>query len=219
MNAWLKRWLFTTYHKDVGILYFVTSLYFGFIGAILAMLMRGQLAVPGNGLLTDLAYNQAVTMHGLIMILWFLSPLGIAFANYFVPLQIGAKDLAFPRLNALSYWMYLFGGLLAALGFFLPGGNANGGWTTYAPLADPAYSPGPGVTVAFLGLALLITSVTLGSVNFIVMILYMRAPGMTMRKMPIFSWFIFFTMIQMLFAFPTLLAGLIMLSADRLLGT
>src|SRR5713226_946684 len=120
MKAFLKRWLFTTYHKDVGILYFVTSLYFGFIGAILAILMRGQLAVPNNGLLTDVAFNQAVTMHGLIMILWFLSPLGIAFANYFVPLQIGAKDLAFPRVNALRYWMYLFGGILAALGFFLP---------------------------------------------------------------------------------------------------
>jgi len=219
MNSWLRRWLFTTYHKDVGILYFVTALYFGFIGAILAMLMRGQLAVPGNSLLSAASYNQAVTMHGLIMILWFLSPLGIAFANYFVPTQIGAKDLAFPRLNALSYWMYLFGGILAAIGFFLPGGNANGGWTTYAPLAGPNYSPGPGVTVAFLGLALLITSVTLGSINFVVMILYMRAPGMTLRKMPIFSWFIFFTMIQMLFAFPSLLAALVMLSADRILGT
>jgi len=219
MNAWLRRWLFTTYHKDVGILYFVTSLYFGFIGAILAVLMRGQLAQPNNTLLTASTFNQAVTMHGLIMILWFLSPLGIAFANYFVPMQIGAKDLAFPRLNALSYWMYLFGGILAALGFFLPGGNANGGWTTYAPLADPNYSPGPGVTISFLGLALLITSVTLGSVNFIVMILYMRAPGVTLRNMPIFSWFIFLMMIQMLFAFPSLLAGLVMLASDRLMGT
>src|SRR5437016_14177045 len=147
MNAWLRRWLFTTYHTDVGSLYFVTSLYFGFIGAILAMLMRGQLAVPDNGLLNAISYNQAVTMHGLIMILWFLSPLGIAFANYFVPLQIGAADVAFARLNATSYWMYVFSGITAFASFFVPGGSPASGWTNYSPLTSLQFSPGSGETL------------------------------------------------------------------------
>src|SRR5881397_4386939 len=168
MNAWLRRWLFTTYHKDVGILYFVTSLYFGFIGAILAMLMRGQLAVPGNSLLNAVAYNQAVTMHGLLMILWFLSPLGIAFANYFIPLQIGAKDLAFPRLNAFSYWLYAAGGLIAFAGFFVPGGSASAGWTNYSPLTSINYSPGAGETLGAAGILTLVASITMGTVNILV---------------------------------------------------
>ena len=102
---WLRRWLTTTYHKDIGILYLVSSLYFGFVGAVLALLMRIQLSGVNNTFLDPMAYNQAVTMHGLIMILWFLSPLGIALGNYFVPTQIGAKDLALPRINALGYWL------------------------------------------------------------------------------------------------------------------
>jgi cytochrome c oxidase subunit I+III len=120
MDPWLKRWLFTTNHKDIGILYFVSALYFGFVGAILAVFMRVQLAVPVNNFLGASAYDQAVTLHGLIMILWFLSPLAIAFMNYVMPLQIGAKDMAMPRLNALGYWLFVFGGITATLGFFLP---------------------------------------------------------------------------------------------------
>ncbi len=219
MNSWLRRWLFTTYHKDIGLLYFVTSLWFGFIGSILALLIRAQLSEPMNTLLSPGSYNQAVTMHGLIMILWFLSPLAIGLANYFVPTQIGAKDLALPRLNALGYWLYLAGGLIAALGFFMPGGNANGGWTSYAPLSSSQYSPGPGPTFAFAGLILLAVSITLGSVNFLLTIAYLRAPGMTFSKVPMFTWFIVFTMLQMLLAFPTLISALLMLMADRVLGT
>ncbi len=220
MDPRLRRWLFTTYHKDVGILYFVTALVFGAVGALLAEGIRIQLASPNNTFLSSTVYDQFVTMHGLIMILWFLSPLGIAFANYFVPLQIGADDLAFPRLNAMSYWMYLFGGIIATIGFILPGiGTALGGWTTYAPLSSLQYSPGAGPTLTFAGLVMLITSITLGSVNFLVTIFQMRAPGITWRKLPMFTWFILFTIALMLFAFPTLLAATVMLTSDRVLGS
>ncbi len=217
--SWLKRWLFTTNHKDVGLLYFFTSLYFGFIGGILAVLMRAQLSVPNNSLLSAVYYDQAVTMHGLIMIFWFLSPIAIGLANYFVPLQIGAKDLAFPRLNALSYWLYLAGGIMAVLSFFVPGGAANAGWTTYQPLATPGFEPGTGPTLVYLGLVLLAASVTLGSVNILTSIIWMRAPGMTLSKLPMFTWFMLFTIIAMLFAFPTLIAAFVLASTDRILGT
>ena len=216
-DSWLKRWLFTTNHKDVGTLYFFTSLYFGFIGAVLALLMRVQLSVPNNNFLTAFYYDQAVTMHGLIMIFWFLSPIALGLANYFVPLQIGARDLAFPRLNALSYWLYLAGGALAVLSFFVPGGSADAGWTTYQPLA--VLSQGSGPTLAYLGLVLLAASVTLGSVNFMASIIWLRATGMTLSKMPMFTWFMLFTIIAMLFAFPTLIAAFALASADRILGT
>jgi cytochrome c oxidase subunit I+III len=218
MDPWLKRWLYTTNHKDIGILYFISALYFGFIGALLAIFMRVQLSVPLNNFLGAAAYDQAVTLHGLIMILWFLSPLAIAFMNYMMPLQIGAKDMAMPRLNALGYWLFVFGGILATLGFFLPGGNASGGWTTYVPLST-SYTPGPGPTLAFLGLIMLVVSITIGSVNILLTIVYMRAPGMTWRKIPMFTWFVLFTILQMLFSFPSLLAGLLMLVSDRVLGT
>ena len=214
---WLKRWLFTTNHKDVGILYFFTSCYFGFIGAVLALLMRVQLSVPDNNFLSAFYYDQAVTMHGLIMIFWFLSPIAIGLANYFVPLQIGAKDLAFPRLNAMSYWLYLAGGVLAVLSFFVPGGSANAGWTTYQPLA--VLSLGTGPTLAYLGMVLLAASVTLGSVNFLVSIIWLRAPGVSFSKLPMFTWFMLFTIIAMLFAFPTLIAAFVLASTDRILGT
>ena len=214
---WLKHWLYTTNHKEVGLLYFFTSCYFGFIGAALALLMRVQLSVPNNNFLSAFYYDQAVTMHGLIMIFWFLSPIALGLANYFVPLQIGAKDLAFPRLNAMSYWLYLAGGILAVLSFFVPGGTASAGWTTYQPLA--VLTPGTGPTLAYLGMVLLAASVTLGSVNFLVSIIWMRAPGLTLSKLPMFTWFMLFTIIAMLFAFPTLIAAFALASTDRILGT
>jgi cytochrome c oxidase subunit I+III len=216
-ESWLKHWLFTTNHKDVGTLYFFTSLYFGFVGAILALLMRVQLSVPNNTFLSAFYYDQAVTMHGLIMIFWFLSPIAIGLANYFVPLQIGAEDLAFPRLNALSYWLYLAGGVLAVLSFFVPGGTASAGWTTYQPLA--VLTQGSGPTLAYLGLVLLSASVTLGSINFLTSIIWLRAPGVTLSKVPMFTWFILFTIVAMLFAFPTLIAAFVLASTDRILGT
>ena len=153
-TAWLKRWLFTTNHKEVGILYLVTSFFFAFLAGILAFLMRTQLALPSEKFLAPPQYNEAVTMHGLLMVLWFLSPLGIAFANYFVPLQIGAKDVAFARLNATSYWLYVFAGFAAFASFFVPGGAPAGGWTNYAPLTSTQYQPGIGETLGAAGSSL-----------------------------------------------------------------
>ena len=203
----------------MGLLYFFTALYFGVVGAILALLMRVQLSVPNNNFLEAAYYNQAVTMHGLIMIFWFLSPLGIALFNYFVPLQIGAKDLAFPRLNALTYWLFLAGGLMAVFSFFVPGGAAAAGWTSYEPLAGPVYSPGAGPTLTYLGLMLMAATVTVGSVNFIATILWLRRPGLKLMSMPMFTWFALFTVVAMLFAFPAIIAAFLLVLADRLIGT
>ncbi|MEM0272568.1 MAG: cbb3-type cytochrome c oxidase subunit I [Thermoprotei archaeon] len=218
-ESWLSRWLYTTNHKDIGTLYIVTSLFYALVGGVLAELMRTQLMVPQNNFLNPLEYNEAVTLHGLLMIFWFLSPFALGFANYFVPLQIKAKDLAFPRLNALSYWTFAFSGLLMILAFFLPGGNINGGWTLYSPLTANTFMPGPGPTLGFAGFTLMVGSITIGSINFVVTIIAERAPGVTWSKIPMFTWFMLFTIVQMLFAFPSLLGGLLMLLADRLAGT
>ena len=188
-------------------------------GGTLALLMRVQLSVPNNNFLSALYYDQAVTMHGLIMIFWFLSPLAIAFFNYVVPLQIGADDLAFPRLNALSYWLFLSGGLLAVASFFVPGGAAQSGWTTYEPISSAAYQPGPGPSLVYIGLLLLAVSVTLGSINIITTVLWMRRKGMGFSQIPMFSWFALFTTTAMLYAFPTLIAAFMLNVSDRILGT
>jgi len=214
----IKRWFVTTNHKDVGILYLVTSLFFLIFGGVLALLIRVQLLQPGGTILTDAAYNQTVSAHGLLMVFWFLSPLAFGFANYVVPLQIGAKDLAFPRLNALSYWLYLFSGLLLGLSFF-QGGTFSGGWTMYAPLNVPIYMPNIGATTTVLALLMFTASVTVGGVNFLTTIHRMRAPGLTLRRMPLFTWTILLTVWMMLFAFAALLAALMILASDRILGT
>ncbi len=185
----------------------------------MAELVRVQLAVPNNSLFGIFQYGQAVTLHGLVMILWFLSPLGVALANYFVPLQIGAKDLAFPRMNALSYWLYLTSGLLLVSSVFVPGGGPDTGWTFYAPLNTSQFSPQPGVTVAALALGLLAASVTMSSVNFITTILRTRRQGVTWTSMRPFTWSMLFTNVLMLFAFPPLAIGIVLLTADRVLGT
>ena len=197
----------------------MTSFYFAFLAGILAFLMRTQLAVPSETFLQPPQYNEAVTMHGLIMVLWFLSPLGIAFANYFVPLQIGAADVAFARLNATSYWMYVFSGITAFVSFFVPGGSPASGWTNYSPLTSLQFSPGSGETLGAAALIVLAASNTVGTVNILVTILWHRAAGVSFVKLPMFTMFTFWTMLQFLWAFPSLIAGLIMLEADRLLGT
>ncbi|WP_254545927.1 cbb3-type cytochrome c oxidase subunit I [Halomarina pelagica] len=217
-KASIRRWFVTTNHKDVGVLYLVTSLFFLVFGGVLALLIRLQLLEPGGTLLSGGAYNQTVSAHGLLMVFWFLSPFAFGFANYVVPLQIGAKDLAFPRLNALSYWLYLFSGVLFGISFF-QGGTFSGGWTMYAPLNVPIYMPDVGATTAILALVLFVASVTVGSVNFITTIHRMRAEGMTLRRMPLFTWTILLTVWMMLFAFAALLAALLILSSDRILGT
>jgi cytochrome c oxidase subunit I+III len=215
----IKEWLSTTNHKQVGILYIVTAIFFMAVAGSFGEMMRTQLAVPNNNFLTPFTYDQTVTLHGLLMILWVLTPLGIGIANYIVPLQIGAKDLAFPRMNALSYWTYLFSGILLVSSVFMPGGGPNTGWTLYAPLNTIQFTSQAGMTLAVLALLLFSLSVTMGSINFLTTIVRNRAKGVTWKRLPIFTWSILFTMSLALFAFPPLAAGLLLLSSDRFLGT
>ncbi|MGZ4850303.1 MAG: cytochrome c oxidase subunit I, partial [Candidatus Bathyarchaeia archaeon] len=215
----IKEWLSTTNHKKVGILYIITAVCFLVVAGLFGELMRIQLAIPNNTILDPFTYTETVTLHGLLMILWVLSPLGVGIANYIVPLQIGTRDLAFPRLNALSYFTYLFSGILLLGTVFLPGGGPDTGWTLYAPLNTIKFSPQPGVTLAVLALALLAVSVTMSSINFITTIARNRAKGVTWKRLPIFTWSILMTMALMLFAFPPLAAGALLLTSDRILGT
>jgi cytochrome c oxidase subunit I+III len=216
----IRRWLTTTNHKDVGILYLLTSTFFLLFGGVLALLIRVELWDPGTMVLAGngMGYNEAVTAHGLIMIFWFLSPFAFGFANYLVPLQIGADDLAFPRLNALSYWLYAFSGVLMGVSFF-QGGTMTGGWTLYAPLSLPAYTPSIGSTGTVLAIAMFVAGVTASTVNFLVTIHHSRAEGMGLMDMPMFSWSILATVWMMLFAFATYLGALLILGADRVLGS
>ncbi|MDG5762042.1 cbb3-type cytochrome c oxidase subunit I [Natronococcus sp. A-GB1] len=219
----VRRWLVTTNHKDVGILYLVTALFFLVVGGVLALLFRAHLwESGGTGLLTENQFNQAVSTHGLLMVFWFLSPIASGFANYLVPLQIGAKDLAFPRLNALSYWFYLFSGILFGISFF-QGSSFAGGWTMYAPLNVPMYTPALEATTggngAVLALILFVLSITLGSVNFITTIHRSRAEGLGLWNMPMFTWTWLLTVWMMLFAFAALLAALLLQTSDRILLT
>jgi cytochrome c oxidase subunit 1 len=210
--------LSTTDAKQVGLMYLVTSFGFFGVGGSMALLMRAELARPGLQFLSPEQYNQLFTMHGTIMLLLFATPLVFGFANYIVPLQIGAPDVSFPRLNAVSYWLYLFGGLLVLSGFATPGGAADFGWFAYAPLNEAVNSPGLGGDVWAMGLVVAGLSTILGSVNMVTTILTLRAPGMTMFRMPIFTWNILLTALMALMAFPVLSAALLGLEADRRLG-
>jgi cytochrome c oxidase subunit 1 len=214
--AW--KWLTTTDHKLIGNLYFITSLIFFAFGGILALAIRAELAFPGLEFLSYEVYNQFFTMHGTIMLLLFATPLFSAFANAIMPLQIGAPDVAFPRLNMLSYWFFLFGGLITVSGFLSPGGAASFGWFAYTPLSDAVNSPGIGGDLWIVGLYLVGLSSILGSVNFLTTIITMRAPGMTMFRMPIFTWNTMITSLLVLIAFPILAAAFLMLEADRKFG-
>ena len=217
----IKRWLTTTNHKDIGILYILASFLFGAIGAALGLLMKAQTTAPGLNIISASFYNQAVSVHGLVMVLWFVSPLSIGLANYLIPAMIGCRDLAFPRLNALSFWMFLFGGLVAASAFLLPGGAIATGWTVYAPLNTPQYSAGNafGIVLGIAGLAMLIAAIILGTINFITTIAVMRAPGMTFMRMPLFVWFMLATFGLMYVIFPVLAVAGLKLLSDWLLGT
>jgi cytochrome c oxidase subunit I len=212
----LLGWLTTTDHKKIGILYFINSLAFFVVGGILALLMRTELARPGTQYLSPHAYDQVFTEHGTLMIFLFIFPMLAGFGNYFVPLQIGALDMAFPRVNALSFWLLPVGGLTIASGFLVKGGAAAAGWTAFAPLSVQG---GSGQDLWILGLAIVGTASILGGINFIVTILRMRAPGMTMLRMPVFCWSILATSLLVVLAAPVLTAGLILLFADRHLGT
>ncbi len=212
------HWLTTTNHKDVGLLYLWASIIFAIIGMALSVLVRLQLVVPDNDFMTGDLFNQAVTMHGAVMVLFAVSPMSFAFANYIVPLQIGAKDMAFPRLNAFSFWTLVLGGLTAASGFFFEGA-ADVGWTFYSPLTSVEYNPGSGVSLAGAGLVLLILSVSASTINFLVTILRHRVPSMGIWDMPMFTWNMFFTVLLMLAVFPALLSAVLMLVGDRVFDT
>jgi cytochrome c oxidase subunit I len=213
------KWVTTTDHKVIGNLYFITSFMFFLVAGLMALLIRAELFEPGLQIVQDPEqYNQLFTMHGTIMLLLFATPLFAGFANAVMPLQIGAPDVAFPRLNMFAYWAYLFGGLIASAGFLTPGGAAAFGWFAYAPLSNEVYSPGLGGDLWVFGLALAGFGTILGAVNFITTILCMRAPGMTMFRMPMFTWTVLATSVLVLMAFPVLASALLALGADRRIG-
>jgi cytochrome c oxidase subunit 1 len=212
-------WATTTDHKVIGNLYFITSFIFFLVGGLMALLIRAELFEPGLQIVKDPEqYNQLFTMHGTIMLLLFATPLFAGFANALMPLMIGSPDVAFPRLNMLAYWMYLFGGLIASAGFLTPGGAAAFGWFAYAPLSNQINSPGLGGDLWVFGLALAGFGTILGAVNFITTIICMRAPGMTMFRMPMFVWTVLVTSVLVLMAFPVLASALLALGADRKIG-
>jgi cytochrome c oxidase subunit 1 len=217
----LYEWVTTTDHKKIGILYIVNSFLFFFLAGLMALGVRTELAQPGLQLLHDESlYNQLFTMHGSVMIFLFIIPMLAGFGNYVVPLQIGAPDMAFPRINALSFWMLPLGGILLLLGF-ATGGAASAGWTSYSPLAQnhsALESVGHGQDLWIMGLVLIGTSSILGSVNFLVTIFKMRAPGMTMFRMPILVWTVLVTSVLVLMATPVFTSALIMLFIDRNYG-
>jgi cytochrome c oxidase subunit I len=212
------RMLTTTDHKLIGSAYLITSFLWFLFAGILAELMRTELARPGLQFLSNEQYNQLFTMHGAIMLLLFATPLAFGFANWIMPLQIGAPDVAFPRLNAFSYWLFLFGGLIAGAGFLTPDGAADFGWFAYAPLNSKIESPSIGADMWIWGLIIAGFGTILTAVNMIATIITLRAPGMTMFRMPIFTWNILMTSVLVLLAFPVLSAALFALEADRTLG-
>ena len=211
-------WMTSTDHKVIGYMYLITSFAFFLLAGLMALVIRAELARPGLQLVSNEQYNQLFTMHGTIMLFLFATPLFVGFGNVIMPLQIGSPDVAFPRLNMLSFYMFLFGGSTVVLGFLTPGGAADFGWFAYAPLNDVIRSPGAGADLWILGLALSGLGTILGAVNFITTVFTLRAPGMTMFRMPIFSWNIFVTSILVLMAFPVLAAALLALEVDRSFG-
>jgi cytochrome c oxidase subunit 1 len=218
-GAKVMDWLTTTDHKKIGILYILTAFFFFVVAGIMALLIRSELAQPGLQIVSDQTYNELFTMHGTIMIFLFVMPVFSGFANYVMPLMIGAPDVAFPRLNALSYWIVAAAGLIMMAGFLAKGGAAAAGWTGYAPLSEQTAQLGEkGQDLWIVGLILIAAASLLGSINFITTIFKMRAPGMTMFRMPIFVWNTLVTSLLGLLAIPVLASALILLFIDRNLG-
>ncbi|MFI9617041.1 cytochrome c oxidase subunit I [Streptomyces sp. NPDC052023] len=211
-------WLTTTDHKKIGHLYLITSFVFFLIAGAMALMLRAELARPGIQILSNEQYNQTFTMHGTIMLLLFATPTFAGFANAVMPLQIGSPDVAFPRLNMFSYWLFLFGGLIVLSSLLTPEGAADFGWTAYTPLSGGERTAQLGGDLWIMGLALSGFGTILGAVNFMATIICMRAPGMTMFRMPIFTWNVLLTSVLVLLAFPVLAAALLVLEADRKFG-
>src|SRR5438270_10198820 len=211
-------WITTVDHKRIGVLYGFTAFAFFLIGGFEALLIRAQLARPNGHVLNANQYDQVFTMHGLTMIFLVVMPMGAAFANYLVPLMIGARDVAFPRLNAFSYWLFLFGGLFMYSSFLL-GGAPNGGWFGYAPNTSiVGFLPGRGIDFWIIGLLILGIASTAGAANLIVTVINMRAPGMDLLRMPIFTWMALVSQFLTLFAMPVITVALCLLMFDRNFG-
>ncbi|MBW3611735.1 MAG: cytochrome c oxidase subunit I [Actinomycetota bacterium] len=215
----ILAWLTTTDHKRIGISYMVTAFAFFLLAGALAMVIRAELAEPGLEVVEPGTYNQLFTMHGSIMMFLFIGPFAFGLANYLVPLHIGAPDMSFPRLNALSYWLFLGGGLTMVSGFLTSRGAADFGWFAYAPLSSSAYTPQVGADLWLVGLTLTGFSGILTAVNIITTVFTLRAPGMTLFRMPVFSWNMVVTSVLVLMAFPVLTAASVLLFADRHFGT
>ena len=212
-----RSWITTVDHKRIGIMYGVASIFFFLIGGVEALLIRLQLATPNGKVLSADLYNQVYTMHGTTMIFLVVMPIGAAFMNYLLPLQIGARDVAFPRLNALSFWTFLFGGVVLNSSWLL-GGGADGGWFNYAPNNGVMFSPTHGIDFWNMGLMLTGIASLVGAVNLITTVINMRAPGMTLFRMPVFTWMSLVTQFLLLFAIPVLTAAQFLLMFDRLFG-
>ncbi len=214
----LKGWITTVDHKKIGILYFWSALFFFLVGGVEAFLIRLQLAVPGNTLLSAQTYNQVFTMHAVTMIFMAVMPMFAAFANYLMPIMVGARDVAFPRLNAFSFWIFLAGAIFTNSSWFL-GGAPNAGWFAYANITGNAFNPGPGMDFYALGVQLMGVGTLVSGFNFIVTILNLRAPGMSMMRLPLFVWTTLVTSVLVIFSFPALTVNLFLLTFDRMFGT
>jgi cytochrome c oxidase subunit 1 len=213
-----RDWLSTVDHKRIGILYGVSAMFFFLVGGVEALLIRLQLAAPDGQLLSADLYNQIYTMHGVTMVFLFIMPLAAAFANYLIPLQIGARDVAFPRLNALSYWIWLSGALFLNTSWLVGGGGADCGWFCYQPNAGVTFSPTHGVDFFAIGLLIAGIASMVSSINLIVTCLNMRAPGMTLMRMPVLTWMLLITQFLLVFALPVITVALFLVVFDRLFG-
>ena len=229
-ETYIGDWIMTTDHKKLGIMYMITAFFFFLVGGVDALLIRTQLAQPDGKVLSPEVYNQIFTMHAVTMIFLFVMPMLTGLGNYIVPLMIGARDMAFPRLNAFGYWVVLFGGLFLTSSFLF-GAAPNAGWFAYAPLTELSgpgttscgnavmCTPGPNMDFWALGILMLGISSIAGSINFVVTILKLRAPGMTINRMPLFTWMTLITAFLLLFSLPSVTMASILLLLDRHLGT
>jgi cytochrome c oxidase subunit 1 len=215
----IVRWITSTDHKVIGYLYLIQSFVYFLIAGAMAIVIRAELTGPGMQFVSLEQYNQLFTMHGTIMLFLFATPLFVGLGNVIMPLQIGSPDVAFPRLNMFGFWLFFFGGLTASLSLITPGGAPSFGWTAYTPLSGALYSPSVGGELWLLGLALGGLGTILGAVNFITTIFCMRAPGMTMFRMPIFTWTILVTSVLVIMCFPVLAAALVVQAIDRGYGS
>jgi len=217
-NGW-RDWLSTVDHKKIGIMYGVAAMFFFVVGGSEALLIRSQLAVPNGQVLSADLYNQVYTMHGLTMVFLFVMPLAAAFANYLIPLQIGARDVAFPRLNALSFWIWISGAIFLNSTWLVGGGGADCGWFCYSPNSGVVFSPSHGVDFYAIGLLILGIASLVSAVNLITTVINMRAPGMSWFRVPVFTWMMLVTQFLLLFALPVITVALFFLMFDRLFGS